>query len=89
MVASSFKCELDALANDNFLFPSKIYLPRRLSEEDWLDHRESSDLRGLHGIARNDRIISMRNATTGATPAASRAIHSLLRVRPEAIGAMR
>ena len=34
---SSLKYELDALANKDFQFLTKTYLPRKLKEEDWLD----------------------------------------------------
>jgi len=37
MLASSLKYELDALANKDFRYLTKIYLPRKLKEEDWLD----------------------------------------------------
>jgi len=35
------KYELDALANEDFRYPTKTYLPRKLKEEDWLDWRGS------------------------------------------------
>ena len=31
------KYELDALANKDFRFLTKTYLPRKLKEKDWLD----------------------------------------------------
>jgi DNA topoisomerase-6 subunit A len=37
MLASGLKYELDALANKDFRFLTKTYLPRKLREEDWLD----------------------------------------------------
>ena len=35
--ASGLKYELDALANKDFRYLTKTYLPRKLKEEDWLD----------------------------------------------------
>ena len=37
MLASGLKYELDALANKDFRYLTKTYLPRTLKEEDWLD----------------------------------------------------
>ena len=37
MLASGLKYELDALANKDFRYLSKTYLPRKLKERDWLD----------------------------------------------------
>src|SRR6266700_6404939 len=37
MLATGLKYELDALANKDFRYLSKTYLPRKLKEEDWLD----------------------------------------------------
>jgi DNA topoisomerase-6 subunit A len=37
MIASGLKYELDALANKDFQYLTKRYLPRKLKEEDWLD----------------------------------------------------
>jgi DNA topoisomerase-6 subunit A len=37
MLSSGLKYELDALANKDFQFLTKIYLPRKLKEQDWLD----------------------------------------------------
>jgi len=37
MLASGLKYELDALANKDFQYLTKTYLPRKLKEEDWLD----------------------------------------------------
>jgi DNA topoisomerase-6 subunit A len=37
MPASGLKYELDALANKDFRYLTKICLPRKLKEEDWLD----------------------------------------------------
>ena len=37
MLASGLKYELDALANKDFQFLTKKYLPRKLKEKDWLD----------------------------------------------------
>jgi DNA topoisomerase-6 subunit A len=37
MLASGLKYELDALANKDFQFLTKQYLPRKLKEKDWLD----------------------------------------------------
>ena len=37
MLASGLKYELDALANKDFQFLTKKYLPGKLKEEDWLD----------------------------------------------------
>ena len=37
MVASGLKYELDALANKDFQYLTKKYLPRKLKEKDWLD----------------------------------------------------
>lgn len=37
MVASGLKYELDALANKDFQYLTKQYLPRKLREQDWLD----------------------------------------------------
>jgi DNA topoisomerase-6 subunit A len=37
MLSSGLKYELDALANKDFQYLTKQYLPRKLREEDWLD----------------------------------------------------
>ena len=37
MLSSGLKYELDALANKDFQYLTKKYLPRKLKEEDWLD----------------------------------------------------
>ncbi len=37
MLSSGLKYELDALANKDFQYLSKTYLPRKLKEKDWLD----------------------------------------------------
>src|SRR5215470_12122826 len=37
MLASGLKYELDALANKDFQYLTKKYLPRKLTERDWLD----------------------------------------------------
>src|SRR5947208_3442798 len=37
MLASGLKYELDALANKDFQYLNKKYLPRKLKEKDWLD----------------------------------------------------
>jgi DNA topoisomerase-6 subunit A len=37
MLASGLKYELDALANKDFRYLTKTYLPRKPKEEDWLD----------------------------------------------------
>ena len=37
MLSSGLKFELDALANKDFQFLTKSYLPRKLKEKDWLD----------------------------------------------------
>ena len=37
MLSSGLKYELDALANKDFQYLSKQYLPRKLKEKDWLD----------------------------------------------------
>jgi len=37
MLANGFKDDLDALANKDFRYLTKTYLPRKLKEEDWLD----------------------------------------------------
>jgi DNA topoisomerase-6 subunit A len=37
MLASGLKYELDSLANKDFQFLTKKYLPRKLKEKDWLD----------------------------------------------------
>jgi len=37
MLASGLKCELDALANEDFRFLTETYPPRKLTEEDWMD----------------------------------------------------
>src|SRR3990172_9895247 len=37
MLSSGLKYELDALANKDFRYLTKTYLPRKLKEEDWLD----------------------------------------------------
>ena len=37
MLAPGLKYELDALANKDFRYLTKTYLPRKLKEEDWLD----------------------------------------------------
>src|SRR5207249_10743338 len=37
MLTSGLKYELDALANEDFQYLTKKYLPRKLKEKDWLD----------------------------------------------------
>jgi DNA topoisomerase-6 subunit A len=37
MLSSGLKYELDALANKDFQYLTKKYLPRKLKERDWLD----------------------------------------------------
>jgi hypothetical protein len=37
MLASGLEHELDALANKDFRYLTKTYLPRKLKERDWLD----------------------------------------------------
>jgi DNA topoisomerase-6 subunit A len=37
MLGNGLKYELDALANKDFRYLTKTYLPRKLKEEDWLD----------------------------------------------------
>ena len=37
MLASGLKYELDALANKDFQYLTKKYLPKKLQERDWLD----------------------------------------------------
>jgi DNA topoisomerase-6 subunit A len=37
MLSSGLKYELDALANKDFQYLTKRYLPRKLKEKDWLD----------------------------------------------------
>ena len=37
MLANGLKYELDALANKDFQYLTKKYLPRKLKEKDWLD----------------------------------------------------
>ena len=37
MLSSGLKYELDALANKDFQYLTKSYLPRKLKEKDWLD----------------------------------------------------
>ncbi|MFQ5993439.1 MAG: DNA topoisomerase VI, partial [Nitrospiraceae bacterium] len=37
MLSSGLKYELDALANKDFQYLTKKYLPRKLKEKDWLD----------------------------------------------------
>ena len=37
MLTSGLKYELDALANKDFRYLTKTYLPRKLKEQDWLD----------------------------------------------------
>lgn len=37
MLGSGLKYGLDALANKDFQFLTKSYLPRKLKEADWLD----------------------------------------------------
>jgi DNA topoisomerase-6 subunit A len=37
MLSTGLKYELDALANKDFRYLTKTYLPRKLREEDWLD----------------------------------------------------
>jgi len=37
MLTSGLKYELDALANKDFQYLTKKYLPRKLKEKDWLD----------------------------------------------------
>jgi DNA topoisomerase-6 subunit A len=35
--STDLKYELDALANKDFQYLTKTYLPRKLKEKDWLD----------------------------------------------------
>jgi hypothetical protein len=42
MLASGLKYELDALANKDFRYLTKTYLPRKLKEEHWLDYSSTS-----------------------------------------------
>jgi DNA topoisomerase-6 subunit A len=37
MLTSGLKYELDALANKDFQYLTKTYLPKKLKERDWLD----------------------------------------------------
>jgi DNA topoisomerase VI subunit A len=37
MLSSWLEYELDALANKDFQYLTKRYLPRKLEEQDWLD----------------------------------------------------
>ena len=37
MLSSGLKYELDSLANKDFQYLTKRYLPRKLKEQDWLD----------------------------------------------------
>ena len=37
MLAAGLKYELDALANKDFRYLTKTYLPKKLKERDWLD----------------------------------------------------
>jgi len=37
MLASGLKYELDALANKDFRYLTKTYLPKKLKDRDWLD----------------------------------------------------
>jgi DNA topoisomerase-6 subunit A len=37
MLSSGLKFELDALANKDFQYLTKTYLPKKLKEKDWLD----------------------------------------------------
>jgi DNA topoisomerase-6 subunit A len=37
MLATGLKYELDALANKDFQYLTKTYLPRKLKDKDWLD----------------------------------------------------
>jgi len=37
MLATGLKYELDALANKDFRYLSKTYLPKKLKDRDWLD----------------------------------------------------
>jgi len=37
MLGSGLKYELDALANKDFQYLTKKYLPKKLEEKDWLD----------------------------------------------------
>jgi DNA topoisomerase VI subunit A len=37
MLSTGLKYELDALANKDFQYLTKTYLPRKLKEKDWLD----------------------------------------------------
>ena len=36
-LSTGLKYELDALANKDFQYLTKTYLPRKLKEKDWLD----------------------------------------------------
>jgi hypothetical protein len=82
MLASGFKYELDALANKDFRYLTKTYLPRKLKEEDWLDSRESSDFGVLKRTGRTNAVPSApsprdaggRNAASPAGPNLTRGI---------------
>ena len=37
MLSSGLKYELDALANKDFQYLTKTFLPKKLEEKDWLD----------------------------------------------------
>ena len=37
LLTSGLTYELDALANKNFQYLTKTYVPRKLKEKDWLD----------------------------------------------------
>ncbi len=37
MLASGLRYDLDALANKEFRYLTKTYMPSKLKEEDWLD----------------------------------------------------
>jgi len=37
MLSNGLKYELDALANKDFQYLTKTYLPRKLKDRDWLD----------------------------------------------------
>ena len=37
MLSSGLKYELDSLANKDFQYLTKKYLPRKLKEKDWID----------------------------------------------------
>jgi hypothetical protein len=76
MLASGLKYELDALANKDFRYLTKTYLPRMLKEEDWLDSEVESSRRAFPPGAGRSRAARRRCSKCWPGPTVS------IRARP-------